>query len=97
MAEENINQEKNYFLVEIRQYELMSRKHKKVCTTLNYLKSFRIFASTITGCVSIFAFFFFDWSSYRNYKFCNRIKSIIKSINKKKKKQDQIVFLAKSN
>ena len=42
MAEENISQEftlkyidetRNYFL-EIKQYELMSRKHKKFCTTL---------------------------------------------------------------
>ena len=85
MAEENINQEKNYFLEEIKQYELMSRKHKKVCTTLNMLKAFVFLLLQITGCVSIFAFFFFDWSSYGNYKFCNRIKSIIKSINKKKK------------
>ena len=77
MAEENINQEKNCFLEEVKQYELMSRNHKKVCTTLNYLKSFRIFASTITGCVSIFAFFFFDWSSYRNYKFCKGLNQLL--------------------
>ena len=34
----------------------MSRKHKKVCTTLNYIEHFLILASTITGCVSISAF-----------------------------------------
>ena len=31
----------------------MSRKPKKVCTTLNYIKHFRILASTITGCIPI--------------------------------------------
>ena len=34
----------------------MSRKHKKVCTTLNYIEHFLILASTITGCISISAF-----------------------------------------
>ena len=46
----------NYFLEEIKQKELMSRKHKKVCKTLNYIEQFLIFASTITRCVSISAF-----------------------------------------
>ena len=53
-----------------------------------------------------FCFYFFSWYSYRNYKFCNKIKicaitagikeykSIIK---KKKKKHDKIVLFAKSN
>ena len=44
MAEENLRQEfksknideiRNYFLEEIDQNELMSRKNQKVCTTLN--------------------------------------------------------------
>ena len=65
MAEENINRKfrlknidetRNYFLEEIKQNELMSRKHKKVCTTLNYIEHFLILASTITGCISISAF-----------------------------------------
>ena len=34
----------------------MSKKPKKVCTTLNYIEHFLILASTITGCVSISAF-----------------------------------------
>ena len=33
----------------------MSKKHKKVCTTLNYIEHFLILGSTITGCVSISA------------------------------------------
>ena len=36
----------NYFLEEIKQNELTSRKHKKVCTTLNYIENFLILAST---------------------------------------------------
>ena len=31
----------------------MSKSHKKVCLTLNYIEQFLILASTITGCVSI--------------------------------------------
>ena len=34
----------------------MSKKHKKVCTTLNYIEHFLILASTITRLVSIFDF-----------------------------------------
>ena len=45
MAEENISQEfrlknidetRNYFHEEIKQNELMSRRHKKICATVNY-------------------------------------------------------------
>ena len=35
---------------------MMSKKHTKVYTTLNYIEHFLILSSTITGCVSIFAF-----------------------------------------
>ena len=52
----NINETRNYFLEEIKYNELMSRKYKKVCATLNYIEHFLILASTITGCISIFAF-----------------------------------------
>ena len=34
----------------------MSKKHKKVCTTLNYIEHFLILASAITECISISAF-----------------------------------------
>ena len=58
MAEENISQylrlknidETRLILEEIKQNELMSKKHKKVCTTLNYTEHFLILASTITQC-----------------------------------------------
>ena len=51
----NIEEKRNYFLEEVKQYELMSKRHKKVCTNLNYIEQSYL-ASTITGCVSISAF-----------------------------------------
>ena len=65
MAEENIGQEfrlkninkrRNYFVEDIDQNELMTKKHKKVCTTLNYIEHFLILASVVTWCISISAF-----------------------------------------
>ena len=65
MVEENISQEfrlknidetRNYFLEEIKQNQLISKKHKKICKTLNYIEHFVILASIITGCISISAF-----------------------------------------
>ena len=114
MAEENISQEfrlknidetRNYLIEEINRNELMSKKHKKVCTTLNYIEHFLILGSTITGCVSISAFASLVGipigiaSSTIGLKICvitagiKKYKSIIK---KKKKKHDKIVLLAKS-
>ena len=67
MAKENISQEfrlknideaRNYLIQEINRNELMIKKHKKVCTTLNYIKLSLILISPITGCVSISAFAF---------------------------------------
>ena len=45
-----------YFLEEIKQNELMSRKHKMVCVSLNYIEDVFILVSRITGCISISAF-----------------------------------------
>ena len=84
----------------------MSKKHKKVCTTLNYIKHFLILGSTITGCVSISVFAFLVGipigiaSSAIGLKICaitaaiKKYKSIIK---KKKKKHDKTVLLPKSS
>ena len=47
----NIDQTKNYFLEEIKQKELISRKHKKVCTTLNWIEHFLVLASAINECI----------------------------------------------
>ena len=114
MSEENITQElrlkdidktTNYLIEEINRNELMSKKHKKVCTTLNYIEHFLILASTITGCISISAFVSLlgipigITNSAIGLKICaitvgiKKFKSIIK---KKKKKHDKIVLLAKS-
>ena len=35
---------------------MISKKHKKACTTLNYIKHFLILGCTITVCISISAF-----------------------------------------
>ena len=40
---------------EINRNGLMSKKHREICTTLNYVGDFIILASTIIGCVSIAA------------------------------------------
>ena len=95
---------KIYFLKEIQQDELVSKNHKMVCTTLNYIEHFVILASTITGCISISSFASFSGipieitNSAIGLKICavnagiKKYKSIIK---KKKKKLDEIVLLAK--
>ena len=74
----NVDQTKNYFAGEIEENELMSRKYKMVCTTLDYTEHnyTEILASAITGCISISGFYFFDWCSYKNYKLCKNIKNL---------------------
>ena len=79
----------------------MRRKHKKVCTTLNYIEHFLIIASAITGCISISAFASLPGipigvtSSAMGLKICaiaagiEKYKSIIK---KKKKNHDKKYF-----
>ena len=34
----------------------MSKKHKKICRTLNYIEHFLTLASAVNGCISISAF-----------------------------------------
>ena len=101
----NINETRNYFLEDIEQNELISRKHKKVCTTPNYIEYFLTLVSTITGCILISTFtsllgiLIEITSSATGLKICaitagiKKYKSIIK---KKKKKHDKIVLLTKS-
>ena len=63
MGEDNISEEfrlknietKYYFIKEIDQNELMSMKHKKVCTISNFNQHLVILASAVTGCISISA------------------------------------------
>ena len=83
----------------------MRRKHKKVCTTLNYVKHILIIASTITECISISIFPSLlvmpigITSSATGWRICvvpagiKKYKSIIK---KKKRKRAKLVLIAKS-
>ena len=86
---------------------MISRNHKKVCTTLNYIEHIFILASTITGCVSISAFASLidipigvtssaiGLNIYTITAGIKKYKSVIKK-KKEKKKHDKIVLLAKS-
>ena len=96
---------KNYFFEEIKQNELMSKKHKKVCATLNYIEHLLILVSTINGCISISAFASLlgipieITSSAIELKICAitaRVKKYKSIIKKKKKKHNNIILLAKS-
>ena len=75
----------------------MSKRHKKVCATLNYIEHFLILASTMTGCFSIPAFASLIRipigvkSSAIGLKIC-----AITAELKWNKKHDKIVLLAKS-
>ena len=78
----------------------MSKKHKKVCATLNYMEHFLILAFIVTGCISISAFTSLlgiairvmssavGWNIGAKAARMEKYKSIIK-----KKKVDKIVLL----
>ena len=55
----------------------MSKKHKTVSTTLNYMKHLLILASVVSGCVSI--------SALKIFLIIARIKKYNSIINKNKK------------
>ena len=102
----NIDETRNYLLEEIEKNEFMSRKHKNVCTTLNYNEHFVIFSF-----LSYWMFFNSAFASLLGIPIAIRSSSIgleicaivsgIKMykpiIKKKKKKHDKIVLLAKTN
>ena len=50
-----IDETRNYFLEEIKQNKLMSKKQKTVCTTLNYVEHFLILTSTIAELILLSA------------------------------------------
>ena len=100
-----VNETRNYFLEDIKPNELMSRKCKKVCTTLDCIENFLILASAITGRFSISAFASLlviptgNTSYAKGLKICEiaaRIKMYKSIIKKKRKKHDRIALLAKS-
>ena len=101
----NINETRNYFFEEIKQSELMSKKHKNLCKTLNYVDQFLILASAVTECISISGFAsLLDipigiTSFATGLKICAvaaEIKKYKSIINKKEKKHDKIVLIAKA-
>ena len=83
----------------------MSKKHKKVCITLNYIKYILTLACKVTGCISISAFASLFCISMRitnsaiGLKVCAkaaRIEMYKSIIKKKKNKHDKIALSAKS-
>ena len=52
----NIDETRDYLIEEMKQNELISKKHKKVCKVLNYVEHLVILVSTVTGSISISAF-----------------------------------------
>ena len=106
-----IDETRNYFNKEMNSFELMSKKHAKVCGVLNYIQHLLILVYTVTGCIAIFAFatlILFDTlititvgitSSPVALKICIMTAGIIKYksiIKKKKKKRNKLVLLAKN-
>ena len=82
----------------------MSKKHKKVCTTINYIEHF-ILVSVVTGCISISAFasLFCIPIGIKIYVIGLKICAITAEmekyeviIKKKKKNHNKIVLLAKN-
>ena len=101
----NIDESRNNLIEKINRNELMGKKHKKICTTLNYTEDFVILAYTITECVSISAFASLIGipvgitSSTIGLKVCAitaGIKKYMSIIRKNNKKHDKIASLAKS-
>ena len=113
MTEENISQEfelknidetRNYFIKEINQNELMSKKHEKVCKVFNYIEHLLILVSIVAGCVFSSAFASLiglpvDVASsaigLNVYVITPGIKKCKLIIKKKKKKLDKIILLSK--
>ena len=100
-----MDESRNYFLEEIKQNELMSKKYKKFCTTLNYIENLVVLASRIIGSVSSSAFpsliaitirITSSTRGLKTFPITAGIKIYKPIIKKKKKKHDKIVPLAKS-
>ena len=101
----NVDETRNYFIEEINQNDLMSKKYKKVCTALHFIEHLLILPSAVTGSVSISAFASLVGipigikSSALGLKNCvitigvKKYNSIIK---KKRKKHDEMVLLGKT-
>ena len=94
-----IDQTRNYFIEEIKQNDLISKTHKKICKILDYIKHLLILACTVTGCVSISGFASVGVASFVITIKTSIITALIKkykSIIKIKKKNNEILLLAKT-
>ena len=98
----NIDETINYLIEEINRNELMSKRQKMICTTLNYIEHFFILASAIAGCAPISAFASLIGiptgitSSTMELKICATtawIKKYKSIIEKKKKNHNKTVLL----
>ena len=50
-----LDETRHYFLEKIKHNDAMSEKYKEACRALNYSEHIFIFASAVSGCVSISA------------------------------------------
>ena len=72
----NIEEIKSYFIKEIYQNELMSSKHEKVGTTLNYIEHSLLLLLWLRDVVTFnFYFCFFSSYSYKNYELYTKIRN----------------------
>ena len=96
---------KSKFIANLKQNELMSRKHKKVCTSLTFIEHFLVPASAVTGCVSISGCAYFLGISIGVTSFSEALKicaitagitNYKSMIKEKKTKHDKTVMLVKT-
>ena len=100
----NIDKIRNYLIKEINKNQILSKKHKKVCRVLRYIEHLLTATSTVSECMSISAFVSLvgiligNTDSAIGLKVCVITAGIKKYKLKitRKKKNDQIVLLAKS-
>ena len=96
-----LDETRNYFLEEIRHSGLISKKHRKTCKTLNYIEHL-LNTSTISRCIpssafaSLVGFPLGITNSTVGLKICVTTAGIKKCKSVIKKKNDKIVFLAKT-
>ena len=102
----NIDEIRNYFIQEINQNGLLSKRYKNFCTALSYTEHLLILASAVTGCFSTFVFTslvglsIIIATSTIGYEICaitSGIKNNKSVIKERKKKLDKLVCLAKLN
>ena len=60
----NIDETGNYLLGKMKQNELMSRKHKKVCTTLNYIEFWLLQLLDVFQCMLLLLWLVFVWAIF---------------------------------